>query len=229
MRNKISNVLWGLFFIVIGVIIAGNAFNLWTFNIFFDGWWTLFIIVPSLISIFQNGFRTSSLIMLTIGILLLLSSQDILTFEEFGKLIVPVIFVFIGLNMIFKNFFHIGENSNSRSSNVKYQGGTSEYSAIFSGTREQIVGEKFLGTTLNAIFGGVELDLRNAIIDEDIVINATAIFGGIDIFVPSNVKVKVSNVPIFGGVDNKAPTFVDANAPTIFVNSTCMFGGIDIK
>lgn len=227
MRNKISNALWGLFFILIGIIIAGNAFNLWEFNIFFDGWWTLFIIIPSLISIFQNGFRTSSLITLTIGILLLLSIQDVLSFEVFGKLIIPVIFVFIGINMIFKNFFHIGDNS--KSSNVKYQGGSSEYTAIFSGSRHQIVGEKFLGTTLNAIFGGVELDLRNAIIDEDIVINATAIFGGIDIFVPSNVKVKVSNVPIFGGVDNKAPTIVDANAPTIFVNSTCMFGGIDIK
>ena len=227
MRNKISNALWGLFFIVIGVIIAGNAFHLWEFNIFFDGWWTLFIIIPSLISIFQNGFRTSSLITLTIGVLLLLSVQDILSFEVFGKLIIPIIFVFIGINMIFKNFFHIGDNS--KSSNVKYQGGSSEYTAIFSGSRHQIVGEKFLGTTLNAIFGGVELDLRNAIIDEDIVINATAIFGGIDIFVPSNVKVKVSNVPIFGGVDNKAPTIVDANAPTIFVNSTCMFGGIDIK
>lgn len=227
MRNKISNALWGLFFIVIGVIIAGNAFNLWEVNVFFHGWWTLFIIIPSLINIFQNGFRTSSLITLTIGVLLLLSIQDFFSFEVFGKLIVPVIFVFIGLNMIFKNFLHKGENS--RSSNVKYQGGSSEYSALFSGSRHQIVGEKFLGTTLNAIFGGVELDLRNAIIDEDIVINATAIFGGIDIHVPSNVRVKVSNVPIFGGVDNKAPTFVDANAPTIFINSTCMFGGIDIK
>ncbi|GAA4655053.1 DUF5668 domain-containing protein [Anaerocolumna aminovalerica] len=227
MRNKISNALWGVFFILIGIIIAGNAFHLWKFNIFFDGWWTLFIIVPSLISIFQNGFRTSSLIVLTIGILLLLSIQDFFSFEVFGKLIVPVIFVFIGLSMIFKNFFHIGENS--RSSNPTYQGGSSEYTAVFSGSRHQIVGEKFLGTTINAIFGGVELDLRNAIIDEDIVINATAIFGGIDIFVPSNVKVKVSNVPIFGGVDNKAPTIVDMNAPTIFINSTCMFGGMDIK
>ncbi|WP_313131993.1 LiaF transmembrane domain-containing protein [Anaerocolumna sp.] len=227
MRNKISNALWGVFFILIGVIIAGNAFHLWKFNIFFDGWWTLFIIVPSLISIFQNGFRTSSLIVLTIGILLLLSIQDFFSFEVFGKLIVPVIFVFIGLSMIFKNFFHIGESG--RSSNPTYQGGSSEYTAVFSGSRHQIVGEKFLGTTINAIFGGVELDLRNAIIDEDIVINATAIFGGIDIFVPANVKVKVSNVPIFGGVDNKAPTIVDMNAPTIFINSTCMFGGLDIK
>ena len=227
MRNKISNALWGIFFILIGVIIAGNTLDLWNFNIFFDGWWTLFIIIPSLISIFQNGFRTSSLITLTIGVLLLLSMQDLFSFRVLRKLIIPIIFVLIGLSMIFKNFLHLRDNG--RRSNPTYQGGSSEYSAVFSGSRHQIVGEKFLGTTINAIFGGVELDLRNAIIDEDIVINATAIFGGIDIIVPSNVKVKVSNVPIFGGVDNKAPTIVDMNAPTIFINSTCMFGGIDIK
>ncbi len=86
-----------------------------------------------------------------------------------------------------------------------------------------------MGTTMNAIFGGVELDLTDAIIDEDVVINATAVFGGIDIKVPYNVKVKVSNVPVFGGVSNKVPTSRDLNAPTIFLNSTCMFGGIDIK
>ena len=62
--------------------------------------------------------------------------------------------------------------------------------------------EKVTGATATAIFGGVDLDLRNAIIDEDIVITSTAIFGGIDIFLPSNVNVKVSSLPIFGGVDD---------------------------
>ncbi len=82
---------------------------------------------------------------------------------------------------------------------------------------------------MNAIFGGVELDLREAIIEEDIVINATVAFGGIDISVPGNVNVKVSNIPIFGGVSNKAGRTYNESLPTIYVNSTCMFGGIDIK
>lgn len=63
----------------------------------------------------------------------------------------------------------------------------------------------------------------------DVEINATAIFAGIDIFVPSNVRIKINNVPIFGGVDNKVADTTDPNAPTIYLNSTCMFGGIDIK
>ena len=226
MRIKTSNILWGLFFILIGIGFAGNAFNLWNFELFFRGWWTLFIIIPCAISLIQNGFRVSNLAGLIIGIMLLMSSQGIIDGNVMGKLVVPFIFVLIGLSMIFKNLFH---GDNNIRIDVKYQGGAAEHSAIFAGNRYQITGEKFMGTTINAIFGGVDLDLRNAIIDEDIVINATAVFGGIDILVPANVKVKVSNVPIFGGVDNKVGTPLDPNAPTIFLNSTCMFGGIDIK
>ncbi len=226
MRIKSSNLLWGLFFIIIGIGFAGNAFLGWNFELFFRGWWTLFIIVPCGISLIQNGFRLSNLAGLLIGVMLLMSSQGIISGNVIGKLIVPFIFVLIGLSMIFKNLFR---GDHGLHIDVRYQGGNSEHSAVFAGNSYHITGEKFMGTTINAIFGGVDLDLRNAIIDEDIVINATAVFGGIDIKVPSNVRVKVSNVPIFGGVDNKADTSADPNAPTILLNSTCMFGGIDIK
>ncbi|MDF2801866.1 MAG: hypothetical protein K0S61_1769 [Anaerocolumna sp.] len=226
MKLKPSNLIWGIIFILAGVGFAGNVLDLWDFNLFFNGWWTLFIIIPCIVSLIQNGFSTGNVIGLSIGVLLLLSMQGIFEFAIIGKLIVPIIFIMIGISIIFKNMFHKDGGSHA---NIKYQGGTSEHSAIFAGNTYRVTGEKFVGTTMNAIFGGVELDLRDAIIEEDIVINATAIFGGIEISVPYNVKVKVSNVPIFGGVSNKVPTSRDINAPTVFLNSTCMFGGIDIK
>jgi predicted membrane protein len=225
MRAKFSNLLWGLFFVIIGLGFAGSAFGLWEFQLFFTGWWTLFIIVPCGISLIQNGFRVWPTAGLILGILLLASSRGYIDASVIGKLIVPVIFILIGLSIIFKNWLLKDINR----IHVKYQGGNSEYSAIFAGRRDRVTGEKFMGTTINAIFGGVDLDLRNAIIEEDVLINATAVFGGINIFVPPNVKVKVSNVPIFGGVDCKVMDPVDSNAPTILINSTCMFGGIDIK
>ena len=227
MKMKPSNLIWGLIFIVVGIGFAGNVLDLWDFNLFFNGWWTLFIIIPCIVSLIQNGFSSGNVIGLTIGVLLLLSMQGIFDFAIVGKLIVPLIFIMIGLSIIFKNMFH--REGGGVHMNVKYQGGASEHSAIFAGNNYRVTGEKFMGTTINAIFGGVELDLSDAIIDEDVVINATAVFGGIDIKVPYNVKVKVSNVPIFGGVSNKVSTSRDLNAPTVFLNSTCMFGGIEVK
>ena len=90
-------------------------------------------------------------------------------------------------------------------------------------------GEVFQGAELNAVFGGVECDLRNAIIEQDCVIQASAVFGGIDIYVPTNVNIKVSSNSIFGGVSNKTANYHDELAPTIYIKCNCMFGGVDIK
>ena len=90
-------------------------------------------------------------------------------------------------------------------------------------------GETFEGADLNAVFGGVDCDLRNAIITRDCVISASAIFGGVDILVPANVNVKVSSNSIFGGTSNKAAGRNLPDAPTLYVRSTCLFGGVDIK
>ena len=46
---------------------------------------------------------------------------------------------------------------------------------------------------------------------------------------PANVKVKIKSVPIFGGVDNKANTQADENSHTIYINSTTVFVGVEIK
>ena len=54
-------------------------------------------------------------------------------------------------------------------------------------------------------------------------------FGGIDIYVPYNVNVKVNSNSIFGGVSQKNRRSNDPNAVTVYVNATCMFGGVEIK
>lgn len=107
--------------------------------------------------------------------------------------------------------------------------GENSYCATFSGQNVNFDGEKFTGADLTAVFGGVKCDLRNAIIDSDVVINASSTFGGIEIYVPSNVKIKIKSMPIFGGVENKANTKADENSHTIYINGKAVFGGVQIK
>jgi predicted membrane protein len=99
--------------------------------------------------------------------------------------------------------------------------------AIFSGCDIKYDNEIFEGAELTAVFGGVDCDLKNAIIEKDCAIQISAIFGGIDISVSDNVNVKVSSNCIFGGISNKTATHKDA--PTIYISGTCMFGGVEIK
>lgn len=225
MQNRLGNFLWGAFFLLAGLFIGLKAFDIVDLDYILKGWWTLFIIVPALGSMIQNGIKTGNLIALTIGTLLFLASRDIVSGATISKLIVPIVFVGIGISMMFR------ENFNEKIKNIRNlnKDGKVEYSAIFGGQEIVANNEKFIGANINAIFGGIDVNLKNAVIDEDVVINVTSIFGGVDIVVPNDVIVKVSSTPIFGGVSNKAMNSKDTNSHTIYVNCVCMFGGVEIK
>ena len=169
--KKIGNILWGVVLIIIGLIIGGNALGITHINIFFNGWWTLFIIIPCFIGLFRETEKTGSLIGLLIGVILLLGCQNLLDFDLILKLALPVILVVIGISIIFKDISGKKVSNEIKQLNQKGNGGNS-YCAAFSGQSINFDGEKFAGADLTAVFGGVECDLRNAIIESDIVINA---------------------------------------------------------
>lgn len=225
--NKFSSILWGLVLIAIGVIIAINSLGIADINIFFDGWWTLFIIVPCFINLFNmKEEKTGNLIGLGIGVVLLLAAQDLISFSIIAKLILPFILICIGLSIIFKDAINKEVNKKIKELNKT---GIKEYSATFSGQNIDYTNEIFDGVSLSSVFGGIKCDISNAKIENDAVINTSAIFGGIDIIVPQNVNVKVKSNSIFGGVDKKKMPQEKDNQKTIYINAFCLFGGVDIK
>ena len=78
---KIKNILWGLVLIIIGILLGLNSLEIIKFNIFFSGWWTLFIIIPSFIGLITDLDKTSNFIGLLIGCFLLLAYLDIIYFS----------------------------------------------------------------------------------------------------------------------------------------------------
>ena len=224
--KKISSVIWGIVLIAAGAVFALNALNITNIDIFFDGWWTLFIIVPCAVGLFTEREKTGNIIGIAVGVFLLLCCQDILNFSMLWKLLVPAIIVFVGLKMVITGLF--GNKANEIMKQMKLEGKNPKSGcAAFSGCDLNYNGEVFEGAELTAVFGGVKCDLRNAIIEKDCAIQMSAIFGGIDIFVPAGINVKVSSNCIFGGVSNKTTAHKDA--PTVYISGTCMFGGVEIK
>ena len=55
-----KSLIWGLVLVIVGIILGGNALDLFHVDVFFDGWWTLFIIVPSLFGIASEKDKTAS-------------------------------------------------------------------------------------------------------------------------------------------------------------------------
>ncbi len=225
--KKTKNIILGIGIIIIGLVLAGNAVDLFDINLFFDGWWTLFIIVPCLYGIFSGDDEKGNIIGLIIGTMLLLACQGVFDFDMVWKLLLPTIIIAIGVSIVLKNTFDkdIKEEIDKLNKKIDKDNG---YCSTFSSQNVKVEDE-FTGTNLNAIFGGVDYNLRTAKIKKDAVINATCVFGGIDIHVPNDVIVKVKSNSIFGGVSCKKDTIDKKDAKIIYVNATCIFGGVDIK
>ena len=213
MRNK-SSKFWGLVLVVVGIMFLGTNLDWWTVNLSFRGWWTLFIIIPSIYGLFDNTDKTGSSISLIVGILLLLAAQDIISYGMIWKILFPMIIIIVGLSLICKTNLKRKMRENSK-----------EYVAVFSGVDEKIK-EVVSDFKAISIFGSVELDLRKAKIEKDLYIEAVTVFGGIDLKLPENVKVQTSGVPIFGGVENKC--LDNKEGVVVTIHYTCVFGGIDI-
>lgn len=224
---KKENVLWGLGFIIVGILVLVNALGIIEINVFFKGWWTLFIIVPCFVNIFKDNDKTASIIGTVFGILLLLAMRDVINFDLLWKILLPLVLIIIGLSLIFKD-----KVSDKVKDEIKKLNKNSkdEYTATFSGQDLNFDDEEFKGCELNAIFGGIKCDIKNAKLKDDVVINASSIFGGITLYVSKDVNVKVVSNSIFGGVSgNYNKNKNDKKGKTIYVNATCLFGGVEIK
>ena len=224
--KRINSIVWGLALIALSAVLILNAFEITSIEIFFDGWWTLFIIVPSLVGLFNGHDKNANIIGLLIGTFLLLSCQNIIDFDIMWKLAVPVIIAVIGIKMIFGG---IGRNKRFIKSIEANGDDIKTGFAAFSGQDIRFDNEIFKGAELTAVFGGIKCDLRNAVFEGDAVINACCIFGGVDILLPDNVNIKVNSNSIFGGIDNKKHQNSKDNQYTIYLNGTCIFGGVDVK
>lgn len=224
--NKISNILWGLVLIALGVVFGLNALEITDIDIFFDGWWTLIIIVPCFIGLITGESIIGNLIGAIVGLCLLFACQGLLDFAILWKLLVPAILVIIGLSIIFKDTFN--NKIRKEINKISKEKGT-EYAAVFSGQNLDFSKEEFKGSTLDAVFGGIKCDLRDATIKKDAVITTSNIFGGTTIHVPDDVNIKIVSNSIFGGVsDERKKKTTDAKI-TIYINATCIFGGVEIK
>ncbi|WP_329583138.1 DUF1707 domain-containing protein [Kitasatospora sp. NBC_01250] len=81
-----------------------------------------------------------------------------------------------------------------------------------------------------AIFGGVDLDLTDAVFEApEVLIEVSAMFGGVSIRVPENVTLIGSGVGVFGGFDVREQTAADPYAPVVRVKGSAIFGGCDAK
>lgn len=228
MQAKANRILWGVVLVAVGVLLGLNAFDLLNFNLFFDGWWTLFILVPSVIGLLTDKDKWGPLIGLLFGVFFLLCEWEILAFNLLWKLALPVAVVLIGLHLLVGKGEKKQTQHHPQPATVVSDNDT-RCVAVFSGQEMHFDGKPFYGSDAVAVFGGVDVFASTAVITADCQLNVAAVFGGVDIYLPSDVNVQVTSTGIFGGVENHRRFPPIEGAPTVYVNAAAVFGGVDIK
>ena len=248
--KKANGVFIGLLFIIVGLLYACTALDLFDFSIFFPGWWTLFIIIPCLYALTRkNEEKTGPIIGLVVGVCFLINAQDWRFHIEFFPMLLAALCFVIGWKMIVPSKkkhkqVEFSYNSDSGEKEVVIDGvkfdntyskssdGYVNVSAILGGKDIRVDNECFTGADICVVMGAVDLNLRNAIISEDVYINVSAVMGGIDIYVPANVRVITDGCStIMGGIDvnTSFANFHGADTPKVIITGNCIMGGIDIQ
>ena len=83
-----------------------------------------------------------------------------------------------------------------------------------------------------AFMGGVELDLRDAVLDPGVTeIEVLAVMGGVVVTVPPNVRLESDGFAFMGGFEDqlKQPASGDPNAPVVRLTGFAFMGGVEAR
>lgn len=236
-RGSAGSIVIGVIFLVVGVALLLDTMR--TIN--FDVWGILDIWWPSILSIWaiarfatRNGSFLGNTILFAVGVLLQLSSLDII--DGFWSAFWPIVFILSGLSLLRSTFRRKNSVSSVPPSDgaegLPYERDYLQLSALMAGSSARVVSKQFKGGSISSIMGALEIDLRSAEIDGNLaVLEVTCVMGGIEIRVPPHWNVTVKGTPILGGIDDETRKYRDENVvgPTLIIDATIVLGGVEIK
>ena len=208
-----------------GVLLLRNLeiikFDSW--NVFWGTVWAAGLVLAGLMTIFSSrraSLRVWGLLLMTIGVSIGLGAYGVINISVW-KIFWPVILIAIGLMV------SVGSGGQKRSKKSAADVSGNEKIAIFYGEESRVKGD-YTGGSVTAIFGGVELDLRQAKIKDGTVIDVFTFCGGVNINMPDDVIVKNEVRGILGGSEDKTISKSSAKK-TIYLRGECVLGGLEVK
>lgn len=226
--NRASNqVVLGLLVVGMGVLFLLD--NLDILNVRHAiGFWPLVFIVAGCAALFGNGPRSGNYlggVLLAVGLLMILGRMGY--FFISWSTLWPLVMIALGGLVLFRSL------GPGRVAKPGVAEGASpdtvvDVVAVLGGFERRITSPDFRGGEITAVLGGCELDLREASIVKDAVINVCAILGGINIKVPTDWTVVLNGSPIMGGFEEKTVTPPDASKRLIITGYAIM-GGVEVR
>lgn len=189
--------------------------------------WRTFLIALGVYVIVARENVGAGLVLIAIGTFFWLARFNIFLFE--WDLFLPALVILIGLSLIigkrFKNRGDVGENDSQKDFIDDF--------AIFGGRERTINEQSFRGGKVTAMFGGSQIDFRNAdLAPGENIIDVFIMFGGSHLVVPPDWNVRVEVFSLLGAFSDKrySPVKVIPDPDkTLIIKGFVMFGGGEVS
>ena len=210
----------GLLLVLIGVLFLLDQFDVLSFGSLMATWWPAILLFVGALK-FRGGDQTSGLVLLILGGVFLLANLDVIRWSAIGRMW-PILLILVGLFIAFGHRRFFGSFSGEITDDQF------EVRAIFGGSERRISSQHLKGGKIEALFGGVEVDLRDAKAAPDCQLRISVAFGGAEVRVPADWQIVITGTPILGGIGDH--TRQDAGEGTVVqISCSAVLGGIEIR
>ena len=245
MNQQNNRVVLGAIIIGFGLLALIDNLHLFGMVDIFTFWPTVFIVV-GILKIFQTQTRSGYIfgaVLIALGVLFTLEHLGFFYFRM--RDLWPLFLIGAGVLIVSKGWVDKGGESEGggilghhfgpaqfRNTNAPYTHAdancTLNIAAIMSGNKVRKDVQDFRGGEVTAIMGGVEIDLRQAAIQSEDVLNVFAVWGAIVLKVPAEWSVLSNAVPVMGGIEDKTvPPAVPGKR--LIIEGYVVMGGVEIK
>ena len=218
------HLMFGLLVLLVGVVLtldnldivdAGRMLDYWPAGIIAIG-------VAKLLQVHRgHGRAVGGILFILVGGWLLLHTLDLV--EGSPMALWPVLLIVAGGVIVVQSVWRPRQQAGAASDQ------TVSAIAIMSGVRRGSNSGSFRGGELAAFMGGCEIDLRQAAIHGEAVIDVFAMWGGIEIRVPENWTVIGRVTPLMAGFDDTTHPPKEATAHRLIVRGVVVMGGVEVK
>lgn len=241
--HNYGRLVFGLVVLAFGLIFLLSNLNIIDSSKYFRFWPTVLIVfgLAKLLQPRHASGRMFGLIVASLGALLLLKDLGKIHFSIWA--LWPVALILFGLGIVWEvlsgrsrwDRSGCGPRVSVRSD--RWDGSaqvdpdsTLNISCVFSGNKRIVTSQDFRGGTISTMMGGCELDLRQASISGgEAVLDASVVFGGVELRVPEDWRVVLKVNSTLGGVEDKTRQPAGEGGKTLVITGSITFGGLEVR